>query len=142
MPAKKATASRTKGKTPVKKGTAKKSTTKKATASKSTARTATATKSTVRRTTAKKRTTGKTPSKATRRTSGSSATPVSSTRAKPARRGDRIVIDSAQVGSPPREGEILKVIVGELSVRYQVRWGDGHETLISPVGGTARIVRT
>ncbi|MGH2636647.1 MAG: DUF1918 domain-containing protein [Actinomycetota bacterium] len=61
---------------------------------------------------------------------------------KPARRGDVIVIDSAQVGSPPREGEILEVIQGEVSVRYRIRWADGHETLITPSSGTARIVRS
>ena len=59
-----------------------------------------------------------------------------------ARRGDRIVIDSPQVGSLPREGEVLEVIVGEVSVSYRVKWSDGHETLISPVAGVARIVRT
>jgi hypothetical protein len=59
-----------------------------------------------------------------------------------ARRGDLIVIDSVHVGSPAREGEILKVIVGQLSVSYQVRWGDGHESFITPVAGTAHIVRT
>ena len=73
-----------------------------------------------------------------------SAAPVrrSSAPTSPARRGDLIVIDSAHVGSPAREGEILKVIRGELSVSYQVRWGDGHETFITPVAGAARIVRT
>ena len=63
---------------------------------------------------------------------------TAATRARP---GDVIVIDSPQVGSPPREGEILKVIHGELSVSYRVKWADGHETLISPVAGAARIVR-
>ena len=58
-----------------------------------------------------------------------------------ARPGDVIVIDSPQVGSPPREGEILKVIHGEVSVSYRVKWADGHETLLSPVAGAARIVR-
>lgn len=59
-----------------------------------------------------------------------------------ARPGDLIVIDSPQVGSPAREGEIVKVIEGEISVSYQVRWGDGHETLITPAPGAARFVRT
>ena len=59
-----------------------------------------------------------------------------------ARRGDHIVIDSPQVGSQPREGEVLSVIVGEVSVSYRVKWSDGHETLISPVAGVAHIVRT
>ena len=82
--------------------------------------------------------------KAPARASGYSATPSSdaSSSAMPARPGDLIVIDSAQVGSPAREGEILNVTVGEFSVRYQVRWGDGSETLISPGPGTARIVQT
>jgi uncharacterized protein DUF1918 len=137
VPAKKTTASGTKGKkTLTKNGTARKSATKKATARKATAR-----KSTIGRATAKKRTTRKAPGKGTPRTSGRSATPVSSTRATPARRGDLIVIDSVHVGSPAREGEVLKVIHGELSVSYQVKWGDGHETLITPVAGTAHIVR-
>ncbi len=59
-----------------------------------------------------------------------------------ARQGDLIVIDSAQVGSPPREGEVLKVIHGEVSITYRVKWTDGAETLISPAAGTAHIVRT
>jgi hypothetical protein len=59
-----------------------------------------------------------------------------------ARRGDLIIIDSVHVGSPAREGEILRVVVGELSVSYQVKWGDGHESFITPVAGTAHIVRT
>jgi hypothetical protein len=91
-----------------------------------------------------KNTTRKAASRAAPRASGSSAPAVkrSSTPATRARRGDRIVIDSAQVGSPAREGEILKVIEGKLSVSYQVKWGDGHETFITPVAGTAHIVRT
>ena len=74
---------------------------------------------------------------------GRAAPPVRRTsRLIRARRGDRILIDSPQVGSPPREGEVLKVIHGEVSVSYRVKWTDGHETLISPVAGTARIART
>ena len=80
--------------------------------------------------------------------SGSTTTPRKATAKKTAtptamkaRRGDLIVIDSSQVGSPPREGEVLRVIQGEVSVSYRVKWADGHETLISPVAGSARIVR-
>ena len=74
---------------------------------------------------------------------GRAATPVrrTSTGAIRARRGDLIVIDSPQVGSPPREGEVLRVIHGEVSVSYWVKWADGHETLISPAAGTVSIVR-
>jgi Domain of unknown function (DUF1918) len=62
-----------------------------------------------------------------------------STTRKP-RRGDLIVIDSAQVGSPPREGEILQVIERDVTVSYRVKWADGHESLISPGAGTAHVV--
>ena len=58
----------------------------------------------------------------------------------PAKRGDLLVIDSAKVGSPPREGEILEVIQGEVSVSYRVKWDDGHQTFITPALGVARIV--
>ena len=59
----------------------------------------------------------------------------------PARPGDFIVIDSPQVGSMPREGEVLEVIQGEVSVSYRVKWADGRQTLIAPGSGIARIVR-
>jgi hypothetical protein len=67
--------------------------------------------------------------------------PRASTPTAPGKPGDLIVIDSPQVGSLPREGEVLEVIHGEVSVSYRVRWADGHETLIAPKGGSARIVR-
>jgi hypothetical protein len=57
-----------------------------------------------------------------------------------AKSGDRIIVESETVGSPPREGEILEVIEGEVGVRYRVRWSDGHESLITTASGAARIV--
>jgi Domain of unknown function (DUF1918) len=54
--------------------------------------------------------------------------------------GDRIQVESEQVGTPSREGEILEVIRGEVAVRYRVRWEDGHESIFSPGSGAARIV--
>jgi hypothetical protein len=54
--------------------------------------------------------------------------------------GDRIVVESESVGTPTREGEILEVMEGELGVRFRVRWQDGHETVFTPSGGSARIV--
>ncbi|MEO8424236.1 MAG: DUF1918 domain-containing protein [Actinomycetota bacterium] len=57
-----------------------------------------------------------------------------------ARPGDLIVIDSSKVGSPPREGEVLEVIQGDVSVSYRVQWADGHQTLFAPILGSARIV--
>ena len=89
-------------------------------------------------------TTKTTPGKATAK-KRAAATKVAAKRsagAMHARKGDRIVLDSPQVGSLPREGEVMKVIVGQVSVSYRVKWSDGHETLISPVAGVARIVRT
>jgi Domain of unknown function (DUF1918) len=59
-----------------------------------------------------------------------------------ARRGDLIVVDAAKVGSPAREGEILRVMTGGLTVSYQVRWSDGHESVISPGAGAAHILRS
>lgn len=54
--------------------------------------------------------------------------------------GDRILVESEQVGQTTREGEILEVIEGELAIRYRVRWQDGHESVFTPSGGSARIV--
>jgi hypothetical protein len=54
--------------------------------------------------------------------------------------GERIEVESEAVGQPTREGEILEVIQGEVGIRYRVRWSDGHESVFSPSGGSARIV--
>ena len=54
--------------------------------------------------------------------------------------GDVILIDSERVGSPPREGEVLEVVHGQVSVSYLVRWTDGHQSLIAPGAGNTRIV--
>jgi hypothetical protein len=56
--------------------------------------------------------------------------------------GDRIVVESESVGQPTREGEILEVIAGDVGVRYRVRWMDGHDSIYTPSGGSARIVPT
>jgi hypothetical protein len=111
---------------------AKKATTKKATAKRATAKKVTARKAAARASSQPKRT-----------AAGRAATPshAASTLTAPGRSGDLIVIDSPQVGSPPREGEVLEVIHGEVSVSYRVRWADGHQTLIAPKSGAARIVR-
>jgi len=134
VPTNKTTAKRTKAR----KTTERKATVKKTASSKTTGKT-TAKTSTSKKATRKAETT-KIPQRASGRSGAPSRRPSSG--AMPARPGDIIVIDSTQVGSPAREGEVLKVTVGEFSVRYQVRWGDGRETIISPSGGTARIIRT
>ena len=54
--------------------------------------------------------------------------------------GDRVIVESEQVGQATREGEILEVIQGAISVRYHVRWSDGHESVFTPSVGSARVV--
>jgi Domain of unknown function (DUF1918) len=52
-----------------------------------------------------------------------------------ARTGDRIVVESAHVGQPRREGEVLEVVPsGREHERayYRVRWDDGHESIYFP----------
>jgi len=56
-----------------------------------------------------------------------------------ARKGDLIVVNPPRVGGPPREGEIIEVLEGDLRVQYRVRWNDGHESLFAPGPGVARI---
>jgi hypothetical protein len=50
-----------------------------------------------------------------------------------AKTGDRIVVESTQVGQPRRQGEIVEVVPGDGgSEHYRVRWDDGHETIYFP----------
>jgi hypothetical protein len=54
--------------------------------------------------------------------------------------GDRLVLESERVGRASREGEILEAgPVGE-TVRYRVRWSDGHESTLTPAAGSTRII--
>jgi Domain of unknown function (DUF1918) len=48
-----------------------------------------------------------------------------------AKTGDRIVVESAHVGQPRREGEVLEVVRGERD-NYRVRWDDGDESIYFP----------
>jgi Domain of unknown function (DUF1918) len=57
-----------------------------------------------------------------------------------ARAGNRIVVESERVGQLEREGEILEVMQSDLTVRYRVRWNDGRETILSPAGGSVRVL--
>jgi hypothetical protein len=54
--------------------------------------------------------------------------------------GDWIIAESERVGQPAREGEILEVIEGPTSVRYRVRWADGHESILTPSVGSTKVV--
>jgi Domain of unknown function (DUF1918) len=53
--------------------------------------------------------------------------------------GDEIVIDSTEVGMPPRRGTILEVRSEPDHEHYVVRWGDGHESIFYPAS-TAHVV--
>lgn len=54
--------------------------------------------------------------------------------------GDRIVVESEKVGTPPREGVILEVIEAAYGTRFRVRWDDGHESTFEPTAGSARTI--
>jgi BRCT domain type II-containing protein len=109
-------------------------------ATKKTARKPTAGKPTAKKAAARKtETTTKKPT--VRKSAAKTPAKKVTARASAVRPGDLIVLDSAQVGSPAREGEVLQIIQGELSLSYRVRWADGRQTLISPMSGTARIIR-
>lgn len=51
--------------------------------------------------------------------------------------GDRIVIESQQVGQAARIGVILELIEATYGTRYRVQWQDGHESTIRPAAGSA-----
>jgi hypothetical protein len=53
--------------------------------------------------------------------------------------GDRLVVESARVDAPRREGEVLEVHGAEGAPPYVVRWSDGHEGLTFP-GPDAHVV--
>jgi hypothetical protein len=119
VPAKKATAKKaTAKKATAKKATAKKATAKRATAKRATAKRATAKRATAKRATAKRATAKSATARASpqpeRTHARRAATPSrrASTLTAQGRSGDLIVIDSTQVGSPHREGEVLEVIHG------------------------------
>ena len=52
--------------------------------------------------------------------------------------GDRLIVESAKVATPRREGEILEVHGQAGAPPYVVRWSDGHEGLTYPGAGRAR----
>jgi len=55
--------------------------------------------------------------------------------------GDTIVVESERVSGPVRVG-VIEEVLKDQPPRYQVRWEDGHSSILSPSGGSARIERT
>lgn len=47
---------------------------------------------------------------------------------------DRLIVQGTH-GQGPRVGEILEILGGSDSVRYRVRWADGHDTVFTPGPG-------
>lgn len=56
--------------------------------------------------------------------------------------GDRVSIDAKKVGQPRRTGVISKVTKGLSGIRYQVRWDDGHESVLAPGAGNLTVERS
>jgi hypothetical protein len=55
-----------------------------------------------------------------------------------ARVGDTIVLESERASQPARAGVIEEVVQPE-PPRFRVRWEDGHESIVAPAAGAARI---
>jgi len=52
--------------------------------------------------------------------------------------GDTIVIESEKADATGRRGVIERVVQEQLP-RYQVRWEDGHTSILAPSAGCAQI---
>ena len=55
--------------------------------------------------------------------------------------GNRIVVEAEKVDQAARGG-VIEEILQEQPPRYRVRWDDGHESILSPASGVARIEAT
>jgi hypothetical protein len=52
--------------------------------------------------------------------------------------GDTIVIESERASSTGRRG-VIESVVREQPPRYEVRWEDGHTSVLAPSAGCAQI---
>jgi hypothetical protein len=52
--------------------------------------------------------------------------------------GDRIVFESERA-SQSAQSALIEEVLREQPPRYRVRWDDGHESIVSPTAGVARI---
>lgn len=50
--------------------------------------------------------------------------------------GDEVVVKGRRVGDADREGVITEVRGTDGAPPYQVRWRDGHESVLMPSSGT------
>ena len=54
--------------------------------------------------------------------------------------GDRIEVESEQVGKKGRHGVVVEVIGEGEHLHYRVRWEDGHESTFFPEAGSVTFV--
>jgi hypothetical protein len=54
--------------------------------------------------------------------------------------GDTLVIESERADATGRSG-VIEEVLREQPPRYQVRWEDGHTSILAPSAGSARIER-
>jgi hypothetical protein len=54
--------------------------------------------------------------------------------------GDILVIESERADATGRRG-VIEEVLQEQPPRYQVRWQDGHTSILAPSAGSARIER-
>jgi hypothetical protein len=52
--------------------------------------------------------------------------------------GDTVVIEAERADATGRRG-VIEVVLQEQPPRYQVRWEDGHTSILAPSAGSARI---
>jgi Domain of unknown function (DUF1918) len=52
--------------------------------------------------------------------------------------GDSIVVESERVGQPAHTG-VIEDVLQQQPPRYRVRWEDGHESIVTPAAGAAKI---
>ena len=52
--------------------------------------------------------------------------------------GDTILVESERAEASGRRG-VIEEVLQEQPARYQVRWEDGHTSILCPAAGSARI---
>jgi hypothetical protein len=57
----------------------------------------------------------------------------------PVKVGDQIMVAAASVNAPGRTGTV-ETVMRQDPLRVEVRWDDGHTTVMSPTDGAASIV--
>jgi len=51
--------------------------------------------------------------------------------------GDTVIAEAESTTRAPRRGTVQEVLKGA-SLRYRIRWDDGHETIYSPAAGSLK----